>query len=50
MRWRTVRTVTWFELTSTVRRLGYLIVTLGMPVFALLYAGLALIPAKLAKE
>jgi ABC-2 type transport system permease protein len=50
MQWGKVRTVAWFELSSTVRRLGYLIVTLGMPVFAVLYAGLALIPAKLAKD
>ena len=36
MQWGKVRTVAWFELSSTVRRLGYLIVTLGMPVFAVL--------------
>lgn len=50
IRWGKVRTVAWFELASTVRRLGYLIVTLGMPVFAVLYGALALIPAYLAKQ
>lgn len=50
IRWSKVRTVAWFELSSTVRRLGYLIVTLGMPLFAVLYGGLALIPAYLAKQ
>ncbi|MBK7584006.1 MAG: ABC transporter permease [Myxococcales bacterium] len=45
-----VRTVAWFELSSTVRRLGYLIVTLGMPIFATLYGALALIPGYLAKQ
>jgi hypothetical protein len=39
------RTIAWFELTSTVRRTGYLVVTLGMPLFVLLYGALALIPA-----
>jgi ABC-2 type transport system permease protein len=38
------RTIAWFELTSTVRRTGYLVVTLGMPLFVLLYGALALIP------
>jgi len=50
IRWSKVRTVAWFELSSTVRRLGYLIVTLGMPVFAVLYGALALIPAYFAKQ
>lgn len=50
IRWGKVRTVAWFELVSTVRRLGYLIVTLGMPVFAALYGALALVPAYFAKQ
>jgi ABC-2 type transport system permease protein len=48
IRWRRSRTIAWFELRSTVRRLGYLVVTLGMPVFALLYGALAFIPGYLA--
>jgi ABC-2 type transport system permease protein len=47
IRWRKATTVAWFELSSTVRRLGYLIVTLGMPLFAILYGALALIPGYL---
>jgi ABC-2 type transport system permease protein len=47
IRWRKATTVAWFELSSTVRRVGYLIVTLGMPLFAILYGGLALIPGYL---
>jgi ABC-2 type transport system permease protein len=38
------RTIAWFELVSTVRRTGYLVVTLGMPLFVILYGALALIP------
>lgn len=48
IRWSKALTVARFELLSTIRRLGYLIVTLGMPLFALLYGGLALIPGYLA--
>jgi ABC-2 type transport system permease protein len=47
IRWRKARTVAYFELRSTIRRLGYLVVTLGMPVFALLYGALAFIPGYL---
>ncbi|MFO0571596.1 MAG: ABC transporter permease [Polyangiaceae bacterium] len=50
MRWSKVRTVAWFELRSTVRRLGYLIVTFGMPLFAAMYAALALVPGYLVKQ
>jgi len=50
IRWRKARIVAWFELSSTVRRLGYLVVTLGMPVFAILYGALALIPGYLVAQ
>jgi len=50
IRWSKARTVAWFELRSTVRRLGYLVVTLGMPVFAALYGALALIPGYLMAQ
>ncbi len=50
IRWSKARTVAWFELRSTVRRTGYLIVTLGMPVFALLYGALAIIPGYLIAQ
>ncbi|MEZ4226461.1 MAG: ABC transporter permease [Polyangiaceae bacterium] len=44
MRGRKVWVIARFELVSTIRRLGFLIVTFGMPLFALLYGGLAAIP------
>jgi ABC-2 type transport system permease protein len=47
IRWRKASTVAWFELSSTVRRVGYLIVTLGMPLFAIVYGALALVPGYL---
>lgn len=50
MRWRKIRAVASFELRSTVRRLGYVVVTLGMPLFALMYAALALIPGYLVSQ
>jgi ABC-2 type transport system permease protein len=37
MRWHQVQTIAGFEFLSTVRRKAYLITTLGMPVFVLLY-------------
>lgn len=50
IRWSKVRVVAWFELSSTVRRLGYLVVTLGMPLFAALYGALGMIPGYLVSE
>jgi ABC-2 type transport system permease protein len=47
IRWRRAAVIARFELSTTVRRLGYLIVTLGMPLFSLLYAALALVPGYL---
>jgi ABC-2 type transport system permease protein len=47
IRWRKAAVVARFELLSTVRRIGYLIVTLGMPLFSILYAALALVPGYL---
>lgn len=38
-RWTKVRAVAGWEFSSTVKRVGYLITTFGMPVFVLLYAG-----------
>lgn len=50
IRLRRVRTVAWFELTSTVRRIGYLVITFGMPLFGLIYAAIALIPIMLMER
>jgi hypothetical protein len=47
IRWRKALTVAEFELASTVRRVGYLIVTLGMPHFSILYTAVALMPGYL---
>jgi ABC-2 type transport system permease protein len=47
IRWRKATVIARFELVSTVRRVGYLIVTLGMPLFSLLYGALALVPGYL---
>ena len=44
IRWPKARAVARFELLSTIRRTGYLVITLGMPIFAVMYAALALIP------
>lgn len=44
MRRRKVFVIARFELRSTVRRLGFMVVTFGMPLFVLLYGGLAAIP------
>lgn len=38
-RWSKVRAVATWEFTSTVKRVGYLVTTFGMPVFVLLYGG-----------
>lgn len=50
MRWHKVRVIARFELVTTVRRLGYLVITLGMPLFTLLYASLALVPTYLVAQ
>ncbi len=39
-RFSKVRTVAAFEFLSTLKRMGYLVATFGMPVFVLLYGGL----------
>jgi ABC-2 type transport system permease protein len=44
-RWRRTKTVATFEFLSTVKRRGYLITTLGMPVFIALYAAVLGVPA-----
>jgi ABC-2 type transport system permease protein len=48
IRWRKALIVAEFELVSTVRRLGYLFVTFGMPLFVLVYGVLALLPGYFA--
>ncbi len=50
MRWRKIRVIARFELLTTVRRLGYLVITLGMPLFTLMYASLALVPTYLVAK
>lgn len=46
--WRKIRSVGLFEFECTVRSKGWLIITFGMPVFLLLYAGVVTIPAFLS--
>lgn len=46
--WRKIRSVGLFEFECTVRSKGWLILTFGMPVFLLLYAGVITIPAYLS--
>ena len=50
IRWPKARAVARFELLSTIRRTGYLVITLGMPIFAVMYAALALIPGYLVSR
>ena len=50
MRRAKVRAVARFEARSTMRRLGFWVVTLGMPLFALVYGALALIPGYLITQ
>lgn len=50
IRWRKSATVAWFELSSTVRRLGYLVLTFGMPVFAAIYGSIAVVPGYLMAQ
>ena len=44
-RWRKVGTIATFEFLTAVRRVGYLLATLGMPVFMGLYGAMVAIPA-----
>ena len=46
--WRKIRSVGLFEFECTIRSKSWLIVTFGMPVFLLLYAGVVTIPAVLS--
>src|SRR5690606_24736761 len=48
IRWKKAATIARFELVSTVRRLGYLVVTRGRPLFAIVCGALALTPGYLA--
>ncbi len=44
IRWRQARTVATFEFLSTVKRVGYLVTTFGMPVFIALYGVVVGVP------
>lgn len=44
IRWRQARTVAAFEFLSTVKRVGYLVATFGMPVFIALYGVVVGVP------
>ena len=44
IRWRQARTVAAFEFLSTVKRVGYLVTTFGMPVFIALYGVVVGVP------
>ena len=48
MSWRKVRSVGLFEFECTIRSKSWLIMTFGMPLFLLLYAGVVTIPALLS--
>ncbi len=50
IRWRKVQTVASFEFLSTVKRIGFLVATFGMPVFLLLYGLIASIPGYLGAQ
>jgi ABC-2 type transport system permease protein len=45
IRWDKVRTVAIFELTSAIRRTGFLVVTFGMPLFMAAYGAIVAVPA-----
>jgi ABC-2 type transport system permease protein len=45
IRWHKVRTVAIFELTSAIRRTGFLVVTFGMPLFMAAYGAIVAVPA-----
>ncbi len=45
LRWTKVRTVAAFEFFATVKRVGYLFATFGMPLFTVVYASIIAIPA-----
>ena len=45
IRWDKVRTVAVFELTSAIRRTGFLVVTFGMPLFMAAYGAIVAVPA-----
>jgi len=45
IRWDKVRTVAIFELTSAIRRTGFLVVTFGMPIFMAAYGAIVAVPA-----
>jgi ABC-2 type transport system permease protein len=48
--WYKVRTIAVFELLTTVKRTGYLVTTLGMPLFIAGYAAIVAIPAYYAEK
>jgi len=50
IRWTKVRTVAAFEFFATVKRMGYLVATFGMPLFMAAYAGIVAIPAYYAEK
>ena len=49
-RWNKIRTVAAFEFFATIKRVGYLIATFGMPLFMVAYASIIAIPAYYAEK
>ena len=49
-RWNKIRTVAAFEFFATIKRVGYLIATFGMPLFMVAYASIIAIPAYYAER
>jgi ABC-2 type transport system permease protein len=50
IRWHKVRTIAAFELSSAVKRTGFLVITFGMPLFIAGYAALVAVPAYYAAK
>ncbi len=50
IRWRKVKAVATFEFLSTVRRKGWLIMTLGMPLFMVAYGAIVSVPGYLIEK
>ena len=50
IRWHKVRTIAAFELSSAVRRTGFLVITFGMPLFIAGYAAMVAVPAYYAAK
>ncbi len=50
IRWRKVKAVATFEFLSTVRRKGWLIMTLGMPMFMIAYGAIVSVPGYMIEK